>query len=201
MRVSKAKAAENRKQIARAAARLFRERGIEATGVDAITREAGLTHGAVYSQFGSKEAIAVESVRRALRGSKRAWVQQLTHKGRKKTLPAIVESYLSGRHRDAPGTGCLVAALGGEISRQPRKVREAFTAEFKEALKFLGDLASSEDRSIEWKEALPVFAAMAGGLMLARAVSDPKLSDQILQLTRGWINRATSSENARRQRT
>ena len=62
MRVSKEKAAHNRAQILNAAARLFRERGIGATGVDAITDDAGLTHGAVYSQFGSKEAIAVEAI-------------------------------------------------------------------------------------------------------------------------------------------
>jgi TetR/AcrR family transcriptional repressor of nem operon len=92
MRVSKEKAAEHRRQIVRAAARLFRERGIGATGVDSITKEAGLTHGAVYSQFGSKEAIAIESVRLALRGSKRAWLRELEKKGQKKALPAIVES-------------------------------------------------------------------------------------------------------------
>ena len=60
MRVSKEQAAQNRQHILTAAARLFREHGINATGVDAITKDAGLTHGGLYSQFGSKEAIAVE---------------------------------------------------------------------------------------------------------------------------------------------
>ena len=57
MRVSKGKAAQNRQDILTAAARLFREQGVSATGVDAITKDASLTHGAIYSQFGSKEAI------------------------------------------------------------------------------------------------------------------------------------------------
>lgn len=193
MRVSKEKAAEHRRQIVHAAARLFRERGIGATGVDSITREAGLTHGAVYSQFGSKEAIAIDSVRLALRGSKRAWLRTVAKKGSKKTLPAIVESYLSPRHRDDPGTGCVVAALGGDISRQPRSVRDAFTEEFKQALEFLAELTASDDSSISWDDTLAAFASMSGGLMLARAVSDAALSDQILKATSAWVNRKAKS--------
>ena len=69
MRVSKEKAAQNRQDMLTAAARLFRERGVSATGVDSITKDVSLTHGAVYSQFGSKEAIAAEAIRLALRGS------------------------------------------------------------------------------------------------------------------------------------
>src|ERR1700732_896718 len=98
MRVSKEKAAEHRQQIIDAAARLFRERGIGATGVDSITAAAGLTHGAVYSQFGSKEAIAIESIRLALRGSRRTWLRAAAKKG--EVLSAVVQSYLSARHRD-----------------------------------------------------------------------------------------------------
>jgi TetR/AcrR family transcriptional repressor of nem operon len=104
--------------------------------VDSITKEVRLTHGVVYSQFGSKEAIVIESIRLALAESRRIWLRQLKRRGRKPTLTTIAQGYLSARHRDEPGTGCLVAALGGEISRQARDVRDAFTAEFKEALKF-----------------------------------------------------------------
>ena len=71
MRVSKEKAAQNRERILTSAARLFREHGIGATGVDSITEDAGLTHGGLYSQFGSKEAIAAEAVRFALARGKR----------------------------------------------------------------------------------------------------------------------------------
>jgi TetR/AcrR family transcriptional repressor of nem operon len=187
MRVSREKAAEHRRQIVDAAARLFRERGIGATGVDSITQEAGLTHGAVYSQFGSKEAIAVESIRLAFRGSKRAWLRVSAKKGRKKTFPAIVESYLSARHRDAPGTGCLVAALGADISRQPRSLRDAFTEEFKDALEFLAELGAGDDNWVSRDEMLVAFASMAGALMLARAVTDEALSEHILTAATRWI--------------
>ena len=72
MRVSKEKAAQNRERILTSAARLFREQGIGATGVDAITEDAGLTHGGLYSQFGSKEAIAAEAIGFALARSRRS---------------------------------------------------------------------------------------------------------------------------------
>src|SRR5262245_33737363 len=105
MRVSKEQAAQNRQQILTAATRLFREHGIHATGVDAITKEAGLTHGSLYSQFGSKEAIAVEAIRAAMTRSKHLW-QRRAERGREnQALRRIVEGYLSQEHRDAPGEG------------------------------------------------------------------------------------------------
>ena len=140
MRVSKEKAAQNRERILTSAARLFREHGIGATGVDAITEDAGLTHGGLYSQFGSKEVIAAEAIRFALARGKRVWQRALERNPGKRALPAIVDGYLSRAHRDAPGTGCVVAALGTDIARQPRRVRQAFTREIKDDLEFLSRL-------------------------------------------------------------
>ena len=181
MRVSKEKAAEHRQEILKAASRLFREQGISATGVDSITEDAGLTHGAVYSQFGSKEAIAVEAIRLALRDSKRSWLRTMEQKGGKTALAAIAESYLSRRHRDDPGRGCLVAALGSEIARQPDNVREAFTDEFKTAASFLEELIGSDAEATTSEDALAAFASMVGGIILARAVNDEALSETILK--------------------
>jgi TetR/AcrR family transcriptional regulator, transcriptional repressor for nem operon len=200
MRVSKEKAAEHRKQILNAAARLFRERGIGATGVDSITDEAGLTHGAVYSQFGSKEAIAIESIRLALQESRRTWQRTVEEKGRKQVLTAIVESYLSRKHRDMPGRGCLIAALGGDISRQPKNVREAFTEEFRGALNFLLELAQTDGESITFEDGLVIFASLAGAMMVARAVNDEALSDLVLKATSRWITGCTKFKRHRRAR-
>jgi TetR/AcrR family transcriptional repressor of nem operon len=194
MRVSKEKAAENRHDILTAAARLFREQGISATGVDAIPKEARLTHGAVYSQFGSKEAIAAEAVRLALRGSERLWQRLVERKGAKQAFPVIVATYLSRDHRDAPGRGCAVAALGSEIARQPQSVREAFTEEFKNGLAFLAKVIPGDGSSRKDEEAIAAFASMVGALILARAVNDEPLSDRILQVT---AQRVTQSVRAR----
>jgi TetR/AcrR family transcriptional regulator, transcriptional repressor for nem operon len=183
MRVSRAQAARNRQKMLTAAARLFRERGIGATGVDAITEAAGLTHGAVYSRFGSKEAIAAEAMREALAGSRRRWRRLLERHGRRKAFPAIVGGYLSRDHRDDAGKGCLVAALGSEIAKQPERVRDAFTLELKEGLDFLAGLMPGGGDSNGHDEAIAAFASMAGALILARAVSDKRLSNRILAAT------------------
>jgi TetR/AcrR family transcriptional repressor of nem operon len=189
MRVSKKQAAENRERILTSAARLFRENGISATGVDAITEAAGLTHGGLYSQFGSKEAIAAEAIRFALARSKRVWRRALERNPGKRALPAIVDGYLSRAHRDAPGTGCVVAALGTDIARQPRRVRQAFTREIKDDLEFLSRLMANGDHSRSYEDAIVAFASMAGALILARAVNDEALSDLILKSTAKRVTR------------
>jgi TetR/AcrR family transcriptional repressor of nem operon len=181
MRVSKEKAAQNRKQILTAAARLFRENGIRATGVDSISQGAGLTHGAFYSQFDSKEAIAAEAIRFALSRSKRVWQRAAERNGAREAFRSIVAGYLSPEHRDAPGRGCVVAALGPSIARQPRRVRAAFTKELKDAVDFLARLVPGTDPSRRREDAIAAFACMTGALILARAVDDKRFSSQILE--------------------
>lgn len=183
MRVSKERAAQNRQNILTSAARLFREQGISATGVDSITEDAGLTHGAVYSQFGSKEVIAAEAIRLALVRSKHLWQRLAERGGNKKVFPSIVAQYLSPEHRDSAGRGCVIAALGSEIARQPRRVRDAFTREFKHSLDFLAELMRQDDPSCSKEDAIAAFVSMVGALILARAVSDETLSHQILKTT------------------
>lgn len=198
MRVSKEKAEQNHQQILRAAARLFRERGISATGVDAITQDAGLTHGGLYSQFGSKEAIAAEAIRFASARGKRVWERAVERKGGKKAFPEIAASYLSPEHRDAPGNGCVVAALGADIARQPSAVRRAFTGETKKALEYLAHQMPGEDLPRSRENAIAAFACMVGGLVLARAVSDEAFSELILKTaTRGSIELASRRRRKR----
>jgi TetR/AcrR family transcriptional repressor of nem operon len=204
MRVSKEKAAENRNDILTAAARLFREQGISATGVDAIPKEARLTHGAVYSQFGSKEAIAAEAIRLALQGSRRLWQQLVERNGTKKAVSAIVAAYLSRAHCDAPGQGCVTAALGSEIARQPQSVRDAFTEELKAGLEFLAELMPEDTPARKYEDAIAAFAGMVGALILARAVNDETLSNRILRATAERITRQpevrTPARRAKRTR-
>jgi TetR/AcrR family transcriptional repressor of nem operon len=203
MRVSKEKAAQNREKILTSAARLFREHGIAATGVDSITEDAGLTHGGLYSQFGSKEAIAAEAVRAALTKSQHLWQVLAERNGGKKALPAIVAQYLSAAHRDSAGRGCVVAALGSEIARQPRRVRDSFTREFKHSLEFLIELMREDDPASGRDDAISAFVSMVGALILARAVSDETLSDQILKSTArhitGASRRSRITQSTRRQ--
>jgi len=202
MRVSKEQAAQNRERILTSAARLFREHGIAATGVDSITEDAGLTHGGLYSQFGSKEAIAAEAIGFALARGKRVWQRALERNPGRRALPAIVDGYLSPAHRDAPGNGCVVAALATDIARQPRRVRQAFTREIKDDLEFLSRLMPNGDNSSSYEDAIVAFASMAGALILARAVSDDELSNLILKSTaKRVIKRAKVRKPVRSSRT
>jgi len=121
MRVSKEKAAENRERILNAASRLIRERGISGAGVDALTEAAGMTHGSLYSQFGSKERLVEEALGYAIAASGKTTAGA-------PTLDRYISGYLASEHRDQPGQGCPMAALVCEMPRQGPGVRGTFTA-------------------------------------------------------------------------
>ena len=195
MRVSKEKAAQNRQHILTAAARLFREHGIHATGVDTITKEAGLTHGGLYSQFGSKEVIAAEAIRFALAESKRVSQRVAEGKQGRDAFRSIVEGYLSREHQDSPGQGCVIAALGADIAQQPQSVREIFTKELEDVFEFLAQLMPGDTPSRRYDDAIAAFAGMVGALILARAVNDEPLAERILQAA---AKRVTQRTNVRR---
>jgi TetR/AcrR family transcriptional repressor of nem operon len=181
VRVSKEQAADNRRRILAAAARLFRERGIDGTGVDAITEAAGLTHGAFYSQFESKEAVVAEAVRLAIEESRRLLESLSKHKGRREALTNFVNAYLARSHRDAPGKGCAIAALGADVARQPKAVRDRFTEALEGTLETLAHLFPGKTAPHRHDEAIALFSEMLGALILARAVSDESLSRRILK--------------------
>lgn len=181
MRVSKQAAAENRQRILTAAARLFRERGIDGAGVDAITEAAGLTHGAFYSQFGSKEAVIVEALRLVLDESNARWAQGASGSDKRQVLEAIVDGYLSPRHRNAIGRGCAVAALGSDLPRQSKKARAVFAERLEEGLEILAGLVPAKTASRRQDVAIQLFSAMVGALILARAVGTESGSRRILE--------------------
>jgi TetR/AcrR family transcriptional regulator, transcriptional repressor for nem operon len=181
MRVSKEQAAENRERILKAASRLVRERGISSVGVDALAEAAGMTHGSLYSQFGSKERLVEEAVAHAI-ATKGQEVPEAF------AVSDYVSEYLSTAHRDMPGSGCPFAALCCEIPRQGRGVRERFTAGVRGMIGLLSGRMDSELKPRQRKEkALVTVASLVGALVLARAVSDPKLSDDILRATKNRL--------------
>jgi TetR/AcrR family transcriptional regulator, transcriptional repressor for nem operon len=181
MRVSKEQAAKNRERILTAASRLIRERGIAGAGVDALTEAAGMTHGSLYSQFGSKERLIEEALGYGIADS----AQRLD---RAATLGDYISSYLTGSHRDMPGRGCPFAALACEMPRQSGAVRERFAEGLRTLLK---RLTSRMDPGLKQRqrdeEALATVASLVGALVLARAVNDPKLSDDILRATKSRL--------------
>ena len=193
MRVSKQAAAENRRRILTAAGRLFRERGIDGAGVDAITEAAGLTHGAFYSQFKSKEAVVAEVLRLVLDESRQSWALDSSVKDKSDVVEMIIDRYLSPRHRDSLGTGCAVAALGSDLARQPKQVRDAFTEKLEETLESLAQLVPARTASRRYDKAIRLFSAMLGALILSRAVDDKALSRRILETVADELKGIASS--------
>jgi TetR/AcrR family transcriptional repressor of nem operon len=179
MRVSRERVAENRERIVTAAARLFRERGLSGVGVDALTQAAGLTHGSLYSQFGSKERLAAEALSHALTKS----AERLSDA---RTLDEYASRYLSPAHRDRPGDGCVMAALSGEIPRQGATIRHCFTDAVRATTHRIASLEPGGRDGGD--EALAIIATLVGALALARAVDDPDLSDRILAAAREHLS-------------
>jgi TetR/AcrR family transcriptional repressor of nem operon len=160
----------------------MRERGISGVGVDALTEAAGMTHGSMYSQFGSKERLVEEAVAHAIAAKEQEVPEMFA-------LGDYVSEYLSAAHRDAPGSGCPFAALCCEMPRQSRGVRERFTAGLRGMIGRLSDRMSSRKKQTQrYEEALATVASLVGAVVLARAVNDPELSDDILRATRNRLS-------------
>ncbi|MBP2302628.1 TetR/AcrR family transcriptional regulator [Azospirillum picis] len=183
MRVSKEQAAENRRRIVDVAGMLFRERGFNGIGVVDLMKEAGLTHGGFYGHFASKDDLAAEACARAMEEAAERWRRTADERGGD-ALPALLTSYLSQRHRDHSGAGCPMAALGVDAARQGGAARGAFTRGLRPFIDLLGRLVPGRSAEARRKAALATLSGMVGALVLARAVDDPALSDEILEAAR-----------------
>jgi TetR/AcrR family transcriptional repressor of nem operon len=180
MGVSKAAAAENRKRVIDVAARLFRERGFDGIGINDLMSAAELTRGGFYASFASKEALAVEASSAALsRG-----VELLAEAGAKvpeAPLEATVEFYLSNRHRDRPGAGCALAALGSDAARHGDALRLIFGSGFEEHISLLETMVKGSTTAERRETAALVMSAMIGALIVSRAVANEADSSFVLE--------------------
>lgn len=180
MGYSVADTAEKHERILEESIRLFRERGFSGVSVNEVMKAAGLTHGAFYNHFASKEALMAETISQALQKAA-SELDELpaTQSGKARYL----DKYLSESHRDTCETGCTFAALSSEV-RQVEQVRRPFTEQLKNTVqKFAERFPWSSKRSARG-DAIHMLAASMGALILARAVDDKKFSKEILTETR-----------------
>jgi TetR/AcrR family transcriptional repressor of nem operon len=181
MRYPASETAEKHEKILKEAARLFRERGFGGAGVAEIMKAAGLTHGAFYAHFPSKEALEAEAVDCALA----RWdpsVDAPTAKG-SALKRAFLDRYLNAAHRDHTGSGCAIAALGPEIARNSA-ARKPFTQRVKHMIDAMAGRFRWKSKSAARRNAIHLLSAAVGALVLARAVDDPRFSDEILESMR-----------------
>ncbi|HEY1682782.1 MAG TPA: TetR/AcrR family transcriptional regulator [Candidatus Tumulicola sp.] len=200
MKVTKEKSAENRRALIHAAGKLFKRHGINGVGVADIGREAGLTHGALYAQFDSKEALAAEAL---ADGLERGYERRVKSAGDDFNLSDYLDWYLGKRHRDNLETGCAMTASGSEIARQGKKVSRAFADGFaKFAQNFERSLGDSKSGASDRERALTIASAAIGAVIVSRAVAkaEPKFADDILAASRRIVGEiAGKSERAKRR--
>jgi TetR/AcrR family transcriptional repressor of nem operon len=185
VKVTKEKSAANRAALTQTAARLFRERGIDGVGVAEISKAAGLTHGALYAQFPSKQALVGEALAHGLASGHAHMTASKPHGA--PTLSDQLDLYLSLDHRDNLAGGCAMAASASEIARQDEAVSARFAEGFEQMVEAIQatlelTMLSADARA----RALTIGAAMIGGVAMARAAakSRPDLSDEIMAAVR-----------------
>jgi TetR/AcrR family transcriptional regulator, transcriptional repressor for nem operon len=177
MRYGKDQKEATRRRIVDAAGRRFKQDGIDGAGVAAVMSDAGLTNGAFYGHFTSKEDLVANVLADQLRAQRQSLDSQPSDRA---GLEAFIRSYLSPQHRDQCADGCPSAALLDEIARRPAATREVFTDELMGVIDDIASRLDPTDVEAARTDALTVFGLMVGSLQLARALTDRDLSDQLL---------------------
>ncbi|NRF65437.1 TetR/AcrR family transcriptional regulator [Aquincola sp. S2] len=177
-------------RIVSVAARAIRRSGYEGTGVADIMKEAGLTHGAFYSHFGSREAMLAEAAGKACAESAAAVAEAVASAPPDRALATLLAAYLSREHVEHAEVGCPLAALGSETARQAPEVRRVATRHIKEMIDLVARQSPDWGQPGAHRRALVTIATMVGALLLARAVDEPGLSDSLREAALEHLTRA-----------
>ncbi|RIK43904.1 MAG: TetR/AcrR family transcriptional regulator [Chloroflexi bacterium] len=190
-RTTREEKARTRERLLETATRGFRAQGVAGTSIPRLMEQIGLTHGTFYAHFESKDALVAEAYATGLRDGVERLVRRAEAAPPGQGLHAILARYLGSEHRDDPAGGCVVPALAGEVRRQGPAARHAFTVELRAfAERIAPYLRDPQDQDA----ALALLSGMAGGVLLARAVDDPQLSDRILEACREHLLAAFAPE-------
>lgn len=168
-------------RIVSVAARAIRRSGYDGTGVADIMKEAGLTHGAFYAHFASREAMLAEAATRACTESAAVIAGVAAGSPPEQAMAAMLRAYLSPEHREQVELGCPLAALGSETPRQVPEVRRAITRHVKEMVDFVARQSPEWGQPGAHERALATVATMVGTLLVARVVDEPALADSFCE--------------------
>lgn len=166
-------------RIVSVAARAIRRSGYGGTGVADIMKEAGLTHGAFYAHFASREAMLAEAASRACGEAAALAAGAVAGAPPGKALESMLGAYLSRAHLEQVEKGCPLVALGSETPRQAPEVRRVTTRHIKETIDLVARQLPGWGQSGAHEQALVTLSTMVGALLLARAVDEPALADAL----------------------
>ncbi|ATN37227.1 TetR family transcriptional regulator (plasmid) [Rhizobium sp. ACO-34A] len=189
MKVTREQMAENRLRILDSAAELFRAKGFEAVTVAEVMKAAGLTHGGFYGHFSSKDDLVAQTLAHSLK---------IDTEG-KSNLSSWIGSYLSPRHRDDPGHGCPTAGLAAETRHQGPAAQAAMTEGVRAQIERISQAMPGAGEAEKRRAAIGSWSAMVGAVILARAIADPELSDEVLKETHAWIDAALARDAVPRE--
>ena len=179
--------AQNHENILSVAARAFREHGGDSSGIGTVMKKVGLTKGGFYRHFKSKDALFVEAVARALEGMGNAMVEIARSAPEGRGLRAMIEYYLSVRHANSLGSGCVFSALGPELARKPLSVRRRIESALEGYRERLLPYMPGRTRDEKVAKVKLLFASMAGVLMMARITADPRNREEMLSAARNFF--------------
>ena len=177
MKVTKETSAKHRDELLKAASRLFRERGFDKVGIAEIASAAGLTHGAFYTHFESKETLCAQVIASAMRRGGKAPSSMANWR-------AYIEAYLSPKHVRDRANGCPYAALAGDVPREGKTVRAAFSDALDSSIDAIAATLGHQGEASSRADAVEALATMVGALVLARTAASPKFRDEILGAAR-----------------
>jgi TetR/AcrR family transcriptional repressor of nem operon len=178
---SQADKAASRERILSLASAQIRKAGLESLSVGKLMSKAGLTHGGFYGHFASREELLAKALERALADG--AGAARAAGQDRAPSFASFVRSYLSRAHRDAPETGCAIAALAGDAGRADPRARAVMERHIETMIASVERQFGTADED----EAIAAVAAMIGELTISRVVSDPKRSDAVLRAVRARL--------------
>ena len=194
MRYTREHKAQNHEKILSVAARSFRERGGDSSGIGTVMKKVGLKKGGFYRHFKSKDDLFVEAVARALEETGRGMVEVAQSAPEGQALRAIIERYLSVGHANSPGTGCVRAALGPELARKPVAVRRRIEALLEAYRERVSPFIPGQTREERLAKCRLLFPSMAGVLMMARVASTPERREQMLMEARKFFTKCFAEE-------
>jgi TetR/AcrR family transcriptional repressor of nem operon len=180
MRYSREHKLETHARIVKKASVRLREKGAHGIGVADLMKDAGLTHGGFYAHFDSREALVIEAFTHAMDRSTERWRKLTEQTPPEKRLAMIVNSYLTPLHRDDPGHGCAVPALGAEIARESPKTRRVFAGRLEQMIDMIAAQIPGVPRKAARKQAMSALATMMGTLVMSRIAGSGDFSDEIL---------------------
>ena len=180
MRYSEDHKAKTHQMILDEAARRFRADGVGATGLQPLMKSLGLTHGGFYAHFKSKDALVEASLQHAVTQLKTSLAAQT---GPDAPLAQFIETYLSSQHRANPGHGCPLPTVSAELGQkgQPSATTDQLIKSW------LASISSKLPGDEAGEESVMILSAMVGALLLSRSVTDPALSDELLNGTRDQL--------------